>query len=517
MKTDPKDILLISFITIIGLFIRISAPLSAAFPLNDGGLFYKMMLDLQANHFVLPMFTSYNHANIPFAYPPFAFYFYTTISELSHISLLNLMQFGPAIISTLSVPAFFLLAREILDKQSQAVLSTLIFAFVPRGFDWLIMGGGITRSLGLLFALLAIRQAILLFSSPSTKNTTLMILCSGLVILTHPEAAIHTCIASILIFAWKDFTISGFKRAVIVAVGVLVISAPWWIVIVSRHGISPFAAILSSAGQDSDDLIARVLVLFRFDFTDEPFLTLTSVFSLIGLFGAIAQKKLILPIWLFLIQMIEPRGGSLYIMLPISMLSGIALDLFILPILQTPSDSTQRYAAFRVNPQRAFIGFIFLYGMLSASTVTSKISQQLTLTQSDLAALQWVKENTSENGRFILLTQGVPLNDATSEWFPSLTERASLATIFGYEWINDGNFGRRVLSYEELQQCAVEGQACLEQWELKSHLDFNYVYIRKTNGTKNSNTLVEKLGTSGSYIIIYETNTVTVLQKTHTQ
>jgi hypothetical protein len=28
-----------------------------------------MILDLQANHFILPAYTTYNHAHIPFAYP----------------------------------------------------------------------------------------------------------------------------------------------------------------------------------------------------------------------------------------------------------------------------------------------------------------------------------------------------------------------------------------------------------------------------------------------------------------
>jgi hypothetical protein len=513
MKTDPKDIILAAFVTAIGLFIRISAPLSVTFPLNDGGLFYKMMLDLQENHFVLPMFTSYNHANIPFAYPPLAFYVYTIISSLSHISLLKLMQFGPAIISSLSIPAFFLLAREILDKKSQVILSTLIFSFVPRAFDWLIMGGGMTRSLGLLFALLAIRQGILLFSSPTAKNRVLMILWSGLVILTHPEAAIHTCIASILIFVWKDFTITGFKRAFFVAVGALAISAPWWIAIFLQHGPSPFAAVLSSAGQDSDNLIVRLLVLFRFDFTDEPYMTLISVLGLIGIFAMLAKQKPALPIWFCLIQIIEPRGGGLYMMIPLSMFAGFALDQVILPVFNN-DNITSNTTSGKLNPGNVFIGIIFLYGMLSASFVSNKIVHELTLNEPDLNALAWVKNNTPSDSQFIVITQGIPLNDSTSEWFPALTDRTSVATIFGWEWVNDKSFGARITAYKDLQACSTKDEHCIDQWAQKNNLKFNYVYIKKTNEINGTNILIEKLGASGNYVIRYETSAVAILQKT---
>jgi hypothetical protein len=508
MKTDRQDIVLLSFITLIGLFIRISP----SFPLNDGGLFYKMILDLQENHFVLPMFTSYNHANIPFAYPPLAFYLYGIVSSLGPVPLIKLMQFGPAIISALSIPAFFLLAQQVMETKPQVLFSVLVFSLVPRAFDWLIMGGGITRSLGFLFALLAIRQSILLFSSPSSKNLLLTILWNGLVLLTHPEAAIHTCIASILIYIWKDRTLSGLKQAVIIAGCALLFSAPWWVTVLARHGDAPFLAVLSAADQDSYDLIARILILFRFNFTDEPFLTLTSVLGLIGLFGSIASKKPALPIWLFFIQLIEPRGGSLYLMIPISMLAGFALDRAVLPLMHTTGDVTQRYAALRINPQKAFIGFLFLYGTLSATTVTSKIGQELTLTQSDLAAFAWVRENTPRNASFLLITQGIPLNDATSEWFPALTERSSSATIFGYEWLANVDFGKRIQFYEQLQQCAGLGEDCLKKWIEASEQTVTYIYMRNGKGNTPS-ILAEDLKSSPKYQILYEIDNIKIFQR----
>ena len=54
-----------------------------------------MILDLQANHFVLPAYTTYNNAHIPFAYPPFGLYFSGLISSGFHIDLLTLARILP--------------------------------------------------------------------------------------------------------------------------------------------------------------------------------------------------------------------------------------------------------------------------------------------------------------------------------------------------------------------------------------------------------------------------------------
>lgn len=47
---------------------------------------------------------------------------------------------------------------------------------------------------------------------------------------------------------------------------------------------------------------------------------------------------------------------------------------------------------------------------------------------------------------------------------PALTGRTSLATVFGYEWLNDGKFGARVEIYQELQKCTAQDVDCLNYW-----------------------------------------------------
>ncbi|MCQ3936908.1 MAG: hypothetical protein DPW18_07655 [Chloroflexi bacterium] len=500
MQNNQREIFFVALLTMLGLAVRLSAPLSASFPLNDGGLFYQMIIDLQNNGFSLPAVTTYNFADVPYAYPPLAFYLYGLLSAAG-IPLLKLMQYAPALVSTLTIPIFYALAKDLLGSRRQALFGAMAFALVPRAFDWLIMGGGVTRSLGFLFAILAIHRAHSLFSNPAARQVILTTLFSGLVVLTHPEASVHTAIAAAFFYLWKDRTAKGALRAATAAIGTLIIAAPWWVTVLMRHGSAPFHAAMTAASENSLDFVLRAFALIKFEFTDEPFMQLISVVGLLGLFTLLAQRKPALPIWLALIAFLEPRGGALYMTLPLCMSVGAAFEQGILPILK-PQDERLRPWAWN-----AFIGFFLLYGMINASITASNIVRQLTLTPDDLDAFAWVKANTPSGSEFIVITQGLPFNDSTSEWFPILAERRSTATVFGYEWVNDGNFTARVQSYEELQKCANEGLPCLETWAQTTN--FSHIYVRE----KQPFPLSMPLSVSPNYKAVYQTGKITIFER----
>ncbi len=144
-----------TFILVIGLVIRAFFVLRADFPLNDGGFFYKMTQELVENNFEIPLYTSYNHANIPFAYPPLGFYVAGFLSSFLNINLIEVFRFLPLVVSVLTIPAFYLMAKE-LFSQKFAIISSFIFTVLPRSFMWMIMGGGVARSFGFLFSILSL-------------------------------------------------------------------------------------------------------------------------------------------------------------------------------------------------------------------------------------------------------------------------------------------------------------------------------------------------------------------------
>ena len=76
----------------IGFAVRLASALQTQFPLNDGGLFYDMIVDLQGADYSLPIYATYNQAEIPFAYPPLAFYVTGLLADLLHVTVLDLVR-----------------------------------------------------------------------------------------------------------------------------------------------------------------------------------------------------------------------------------------------------------------------------------------------------------------------------------------------------------------------------------------------------------------------------------------
>jgi hypothetical protein len=528
---DPITISSLVFIALIALAIRLLPALSAQAPLNDGGLFYSMIRDLQHNGYRLPLFTSYNNAGIPFAYPPLGFYLTGFITGLSHAHLLDVARLLPSIISGLTIPVFFLLAKEVLISNSQAMLATLIFALTPRAFDWIIMGGGVTRSWGLLFALLAILFLYKLFTSHSPRYIFPAILFGGLVMVTHPEACLHTAVTALVIWLFKDRSKRGILYTLAVAVGVLLISAPWWGDVLIHHGSDPFIAALTSAGQDNVNPLVGLFVLFGFLFTDEPYMTLIACLGLLGLFALLARKRYFLPVWFLALHTVDPRSSPLYMMIPLAMFAGYGLDQLILPGLRklnreeihndvvSPPEAahwSEQILSSRIN--KIFVAFLFGYSVMSAFAVPMNVINHSTLKANDLNAMDWVEQNTPTDSRFLILTLENPLRDPTSEWFPALSDRTSLATVFGYEWVRDGRFGERLKRYKDLQGCAYEDAHCLENWGDENNLSYDYVYIRRPqqNGAEAQLPLIDFLQATPSYHLIYNSDQVYIFQYSST-
>ena len=85
-------ILLLILAALFGGYVRIYPVVQAGFPLLDGGLFYTMTRDLVDAGLRLPWVTSYNHLNIPFAYPPLPFYLVGVLNILTGLDLLGLIR-----------------------------------------------------------------------------------------------------------------------------------------------------------------------------------------------------------------------------------------------------------------------------------------------------------------------------------------------------------------------------------------------------------------------------------------
>ena len=517
----PKDIAVLGVLTamMLGALLRFTPPALAGFPLNDGGMFYTIIADLGKSNYALPAWTTYNGSTIPLAYPPLGFYIARILIDLFHVTVLQVLLWLPAVISLLAIPAFYGLAREILTEEIPATLATLIFAFSPRSFSWFVMGGGLTRALGMFGLLLTLSAAAKLFKTPSRKNLWLTILCGGLTVLSHPEAIVHTIGAAVWLWLAASRKKSALIDAIKVCAGVIAWTSPWWGTILMKHGPAPFLNASHTGFQSLS------LAIIPFYFTEEPFMTIIAVLGIIGIFGEIRRRNLFLPGWIILAFLIEPRSAAWVANLALTMLAAVALDQIILPGLASISKKPAlpgvdaRYQGWSA---KLLLGYLLFYLLGSSYLYTLNLATVF-LSNSHRAAMAWVQENTPANSRFILLTPGsdYPMRDPVQEWFPALAERISLTTMQGQEWTFGASFGQAIAENRGLQACAGQTTVCLDTETAKTGKNFDFIYLNKKTDYQlgpgwvtqvDSSVLAQALAISKQYRQVYENDSVIIFR-----
>lgn len=524
-RIDPPLLFFALLMTLLGGYIRFVPALLFSFPVNDGGLFYAMTRDLLANGLRLPVFVSYNGLEIPFSYPPLAFYLASLVHALLQLPLLDIFRFVPAAFSAATILAFFLLASDLIEARIGVALATFAFAFLPSAFYWPVMGGGLTRSAGLFFSLLALWAAYRLYRSNSRRYIVVTAIFSACAVMSHPEAALHTASGALVIFLFFGWNRAGWLKSLAVAALTLLLTAPWWLTVLLRHGLSPFLAASRTGGYRIDLLVS----LLNMNLTSEPAITFIGCFAILGLFMQLARRDYFWPVWGLAIVLTEQRSALLHLSPWLALLAGAALGEVIFPRLRQLEAGGEFASAAPLKNwaetllsgrvSKLLVGFLLLSFILSAFEVAYVEAQKLTLSDGDRAAFEWINANLGERERFLLLTGDQPLADPVSEWFPALTEQVSVATVQGYEWLPAADFNAILVNAFSLQRCVIQDVTCLESWSAQNEPGFEYLYLSKARIVANFPALSEDvplqtaLLATGDFELIYETRQAAILRK----
>jgi len=472
-RMESISVISLLLITVVGGFIRIVHVINLDFPLNDGGFFYQMIIDLQDAFFVLPDFTTYNQNNIPYVYPPLGFYIGSSISTVFKFPILDIIRILPGFISILTIPAIYRLSKKFLKTETEVIAATFVFTFLPTSFDWLIVGGGLTRSFGYLFAILTISEVYDLFTTDNKRKILSSVLFASLTILSHPGTAWFAfyCTGIILIFNIKRYN-RWLVKSIIVILGIILVTSPWWFTITSRHGFS----VLLSPFQTEAISLSTLLTPLTFLFTNEPLLDLLAFCGLLGVIISLKNRSFFLPFWLFSTFIFEPRLGATYSVVPMAMLAGVGvINVLGKVILPSPTKSTDGY---QIRLSQIVIGYFVLYVIVSAYLGIN----YHTVTVDQRNAMNWVKLNTSETAQFLILSGNQNYGtDQVSEWFPALSERSSLTTPQGHEWLPGNEFNHRIQLHSELQElsneCTTKEISCIGSWAEEQLPGFTHIYI----------------------------------------
>jgi hypothetical protein len=498
----------------LGAFVRFSPTLLAGFPINDGGMFAVMVDDLKTSHYALPIFTTYNHLNIPYAYPPLGFYLGRITADLFDWEAVEVLRWLPAFFASLSIPAFYLLALRLLKNKYYAAVSTFFFALMPRALSWLVMGGGLTRSPGQFFMLLTLAVLIRLYEENRRVDVLLAGIFGGLAVLSHPEAAIHTFVSAIFLWLMLSRKKTAFLNSIFVGIIVLIVTAPWWATVISYHGMDP----LLNGAQTGQKALAVLHLLF-FVFTEETYATVIAVLGLIGIASRIIRREYLLPLWMAIPFFVEGRSAAGPAAIPLAMLAAIGLVDVVLAALQAwagkelPEDVP--------SSERNIFIYLLVYLVFSTYQFGFELSNAI-LYPPDREAMSWVRENTPAEARFLVLTGTTSVScDSVLEWFPALTGRQSIYTVQGTEWTQGKNFNEYVRSTYPVQQCLSSGGVpCLD--EAIDRSEYDYVYISKLLRVNNCSPLdlpgrfplfLESMRAAQGFNAIYETEDAVVFEK----
>ena len=463
---------------IFGIWLRILPAMLTEFPINDGGMFFEILRQIEEENFRVPVNVNYNGLEIPFMYPPLTFYLANVLHRLFSISFLDLLIWMPAIASALTVFAFYDLAHTLLKSEYEAGLAVAVFALIPRALTWLLMGGGLTRGFGELFLLLAIRQIYSTFTTGKKKHIFLAVCFSSLVVLSHPEAMVHTIGIALLIWFLSARNIQGVKQSVIIAVGVIAITSFWWIPALARHGLSP----ILSASQSGNHSAYAFLSPFLFAVSEEPFITIIAVLAAIGIFIALSNKQALLAALIVFPFIVEPRNAANIAIIPMAMLASLSLAR-----LTELAFSDQVVGEHLLLSKRAARAMLILFGITSlvnSSFVAYQVGKNY-LSQDTLNVFNWIQKNTPNNARFLVITgEAEGFCDPVQEWFPVFSERVSLTTIQGREWQTGISFSEYKENMTKLQRCSKENIGCVEDIATEMQLNFDYLYIQRKNQNK---------------------------------
>ncbi len=497
---------------ILGGFIRWEPVLTATFPIKDGGLFFVFISEIQQNQFSLPTVIAYNGLSIPFAYPPLSFYLTAIISFLIKIPSFELIKILPAIFSIVTIAAFYWLASTILESDRQVCFAVISFSLLPTAVDFMIVGGGLPRSIGYFFALLALRQIWLLFTQYNKTHLGWSILWTGLTFLSHPVVAWFLVYSMAVIFLFTSRTRKGLLHLLWVALGVILLTSPWWLLVISRHGITPFLNVSQAAPQSWTSYLAA----FLFMQTNEPYLHIQGFLALIGLFVCLNNKKFILPSWLAAVFLLEPRLVASYTIIPAALLVGIGIDflaksLSLLTIngRTTPDQSNvtfpDSYSLTKVS--KIMLGFFLTYAIVSAFVSTPRQY----LSTENREAMAWIKNNLPQGSNFLVIS-GIygAGEDYVAEWFPVLTDSVSLSTPQGMEWFPNRLFATRWQSHDRLQECVNKDVGCLDEWAKNINTKFSYVYISKIQDPHIGMPLLINLTHDPNYTMVFENREVVI-------
>lgn len=460
-------LILLLIITFLGFVIRLFFFIGNNFPLHDGGFFYVMIQDLLSNKFILPDYSFYNHANIPFVYPPFGLYFVGLVEIVSGADRFQLFRIIPLLVSTLTIPAIYILAKEILKVKWASLAATIAMSLLPMGYKWLILGGGVTRAFGTLFSILALVFVFRFIQSGKWTSAVLGSMFCGLTVLSHPECAwfLFYSIGWFVIIELIAKKRKVLIRSFLVFIGTMIIILPWLLSVLHKHAETMRLPLMDSGFSRWNDIIN----FFLLQWSGEVLFPIFTLFALIGIFPMIKKKQWFIVFWLPLVFILQSRAPDQRATIPLALLAGVGIYELLCFLTTRFSEPIQ------IRNISIVACGIFLIALIGS--MVSVIGLAKPLSEKSLESFEWIKREISADSKILVISGKVWPLDNYSEWMTALTGRNSVSLVQGYEWLP--GFSDRISLYNHLHYEYSKGMDDLIKWMNQNDVQADYLILPK--------------------------------------
>jgi hypothetical protein len=436
-----------------------------------------MIQDLISNHFKLPIYSTFNHANIPFIYPPLGLYIVGLTEKLTDIDRLQLFRLFPLLISTLTIPAFFGLAKEVLKDEWKSLAATTFYAILPMSFAWLILGGGVTRSFGALFGILALTNIFHFFTNGNKKSAIFGSVFCGFSVLSHPEWAwfLFYAIGLYIVLLLVQKKQKMVVRSLIILFGTAIIVLPWAVTIFRNHEMSIFLPLLDSGFSRWNDIFRLILL----QWSEELFIPIITIISIGGMISMIKKRQWFLVILLPLIFFLQGRAADQKAVIPLALLAGDGIYCFIKHIYPRfqPAVHSKKTSVIGVGLVTYLLVYILSSTIISVSDFVKPLPDQY------INSIDWINKDLPVNSKILVISGKDWVQDNYSEWVSALTGRESISLILGYEWIP--GFSNRIARYDHINYEYLRGIKYLLQWINDNSIQPDYLIVLNEDQVKN--------------------------------
>ncbi len=485
--------------------IRLELVVTNPYPLNDGGLIYAFIKTITSHSFRLPEFISYNGFRLPFAYPPLSFFITAAISQLLNISPFQLLRFLPLFITMASLLVVNRLAAALFRSPWYALMATLFFSLIPRSFAFPVMGGGISRSFGQFFSYLTLLVFLKFFTGRIKLNPFVLALPLALLLLSHPEWGLSTLFSLGVFYLFFSSAKDGLLTLVKSLLLTLVYISPWLLTVISLHGFQP---LTSAASNGNWTLVYAPLLTLNL--TGESPLPIVTGLAFCGILSLLVVKKYFLPVWLVISLLALPRGGSNFTALPLSLCAAYA-----------------GYLLFLTLKRQSMSGWGIIFSSIwLICSVGWNISSWLysqpkdiylsSITVSAVSGMNFIRQFTPASSRFLVIspdTFAAWSVDKNAEWFPVISQRTSLTTIQGMEWLPNRQFQLRLKQLNQLGSCRYQKLDCLISWATSQQILYSHIFLSSPPNIPITGMFYQDLVNSSQFKNIFSDSEISVWQK----